>query len=93
MTAHRIAILSNTEASRLTPNGLHSGMDFTVQNINESGNVFIGGEGVTAESYGYRVVPGHAISFELPGKDAIYAISENNNAEIAIIELGLETGS
>lgn len=93
MTAHRIATLSNTEASRLTPNGLHSGMDFTIQNINESGNVFVGGEGVTTENYGYRVAPGHAISFELPGKDSMYAIAENNGAEIAIIELGLETGS
>lgn len=93
MTAHRVTILSNSEATRLTPNGIHSGLDFTVQNINQSAYIYIGAEGVTASDYGYRIAPGHAISFELPGKDAMYAISDIDEAEVAIIEIGLESGS
>lgn len=93
MTAHKITILSNTQSTRLTPSGIHSGLDFTVQNINESAYIYIGGEDVSILDYGYRISPGHAISFELPGKDSIYAISDTNNAEVATIEIGLESGS
>lgn len=93
MTVHRITILSNSPGTRLTPNGIHSGVDFTIQNVNESAYVYIGGEGVSTSDYGYRISPGHAISFELPGKDAMYAISNIDEAEVAIIEVGLESGS
>jgi hypothetical protein len=93
MTVHRITILSNSSGTRLTPNGIHSGVDFTIQNVNESAYVYIGGEGVSTSDYGYRISPGHAISFELPGKDAMYAISNIDEAEVAIIEVGLESGS
>lgn len=93
MTAHRLMGLSNTSAMRLTPNGQHSGMDFTIQNIDDTAYVYIGGEGVALDNYGYRIAPGHAISFELPGLDALYAISNVDETTIAIIEIGLESGS
>jgi hypothetical protein len=89
MTQHKIESVG-TSAVRLTPNGVHSGMDITLQNINESGYVYIGGEGVTAESYGFRLSPNQAISFELPGSDALYAVAESE-LDLAVLETGLES--
>jgi hypothetical protein len=93
MTLHAHTTLSNTTATRLTPNGLHSGMDITIQNIHESAYVYVGGEGVTASDYGYRIAPGAAFSIELPGQDALYAISNVNSSKVAILQTGLETGN
>ena len=92
MTAHRIQVLGNTEAVRLTPNGDHSGMDITLQNVNSSGYIYVGGEGVSETSYGFRIMPNHSISFELPGYDALYAIASSSDMKLAIIEIGLEAG-
>jgi hypothetical protein len=93
MTTHALTTLSSSTATRLTPLGLHSGMDITIQNIHASAYVYIGGEGVTSSSYGYRLNPGSAISFELPGKDALYAITGTNGSQIAVIKTNLEKGS
>lgn len=93
MTLHTLYTLSNTAATRLTPNKTHSGMDITIQNIDAEAYVFIGGEGVTSNDYGFRLAPGAAISFELPGKDALYAISDTNESEIAVLKTNLESGN
>jgi hypothetical protein len=92
MTQHSVRKLKNTEETRLTPKGIHTGMDITIQNISSSAYVYIGGEGVTASSFGYRLNPGSAISFELPGKDSLHAISDTNESEIAILRTNLEAG-
>ena len=92
MTVHSLTTLSNLSATRLTPNGLHSGMDITIQNVDNEAYVYLGGEGVSDSDYGYRVSPGHAISWELPGKDALYAITDTNGSKIAIIKTNLESG-
>ena len=93
MTQHVIKTLSNTEATRITPNGSHSGMYITLQNVNESGYIYLGGEGVTTSSYGFRIMPNHSISFELPGNDDLYAISSNNEMSLAVLRTSLEDGS
>jgi hypothetical protein len=67
-------------------------MDITIQNVHASAYVYIGGVGVTSASYGYRLNPGSAISFELPGKNALYAISGTNGSQIAILQTRLEVG-
>ena len=90
MTTHSLVPLSDSEAIRLTPNGMHSGMDVTIQNVHESATVYIGGEGVTATDYGYALSASSAISFELPPKDALYAISSIDGSEIAVLKMGLE---
>ena len=92
MTIHELTTLSNTQAIRLTPNGVHSGMDITLQNVNSSGYIYIGAEGVTSSDYGFRLMPNHAISFELPGYDALYAIASSADMNLAIIQTGLEVG-
>lgn len=93
MTIHSLITLSSTTATRLTPNGLHSGMDITIQNVHDSAYVYIGAEGVTSLNYGYRIAPGHAISWELPGKDVLYAVTDTNNSKIAVLKTNLEAGS
>jgi hypothetical protein len=90
MTQHSLTTLSNTSATRLTPIGLHSGMDITIQNIHASAIVYLGGIGVTSSSYGYRLAPGAAWSVELASKDALYAITSINGSTIALMTLGLE---
>lgn len=92
MTTHRLQVLNTSEAIRLTPNGDHSGMDITLQNVNPSGYIYVGGEGVTSSDYGFRLMPNHSISFELPGYDALYALSSAANMTLAILQTGLEVG-
>jgi len=93
MTQHSLTTLSNTTATRLTPIGLHSGMDITLQNVDDTAYVYIGGEGVNPEDFGYRLAPGAAWSVELPSSDALYAITDVDNSYIAILKTSLESGN
>lgn len=93
MTIHALTTLSSSSATRLTPNGTHSGMDITIQNVHPSALVYIGGPEVTSSNYGYRISPNHAWSIELPGRDALYAITNVNNSQIAILKTNLESGN
>lgn len=94
MTTHSLIPLSTSQKSRLTPNGTHSGMDITLQNVNNSGYIYIGGdETVSSTNYGFRILPNHSISFELPGKDALFAIASAEAMNLAIITTSLEEGS
>lgn len=89
---HSLLTLSNTTATKLTPNGKHSGMDITLQNVNDSGYIYIGGEGVTSTNYGFRIMPNHSFSIELNGNDAIYAIASSNGLSLAVLKARLEAG-
>lgn len=93
MTQHSLTTLSSTSATRLTPNGLHSGMDITIQNTDDAAYVYIGGSGVTTLNYGYRLAPGSAWSIELSSRDALYAITDTNNSKVAILTTSLESGN
>ena len=92
MTIHHTTTLSNETSTRLTPDGLHSGMDVTIQNFSDTAFVYIGGEGVTTSDFGFRLNPGAAISFELPGRDAIYAITDVDGSQVAVLKTNLESG-
>jgi lipid-binding SYLF domain-containing protein len=91
MTAYYRQSLSNTSPVRLSPNGTHSGLDFTIQNSNESGYIYLGGDAsVSSSNYGFRILPNHSISFELPGKDAIYAVASTSGMGVSVIYTSLE---
>jgi hypothetical protein len=92
-TSHNLYLLSDSEATRITPNGIHSGIDITIQNVSDDQYIYIGASGVTSENYGYRIAPGHAISWELPGKNALYAIASADQAPAAVLNTSLEAGS
>ena len=68
-----------------------SGRDITIQNVNPSGYIYVGGEGVTNSNYGYRLLPDHAISFELTSQDELYVIASGSNMKAAVISINLET--
>jgi len=93
MTTHALTTLNTSSATRLTPNGIHSGMDITVQNVDAAAYVYLGSEGVTAVNYGFRLSPGAAFSVELPGKDTLYAITDVNGSKVAVIKTNLESGN
>jgi len=92
MTTHALTSLT-TSATRITPNGIHSGMDITIQNVDETAIVYLGGEGVTSSNYGYKLEANEVFSVELPGADALYALSTINASKIAILKFGLEQGA
>ena len=85
MTTHALVSLNTSTETRLSPNGVHSGINISIQNVNESGYLYLGGQGVTTSSYGFRVSPGSAISFELDGNDGMYAVSQTNDLLAATI--------
>lgn len=92
MAEHKLITLSDSTPTRLTPKGMHAGMDITIQNVNDSGYIYIGGtETLSASDYGFRLIPNQAIAFELPGMDALYAISQNNEMLVGLIKTGLES--
>jgi hypothetical protein len=93
MTIHALVLISDSEPTRLTPNGIHSGMDITIQNANDSGYLYIGSQSVSSEDYGFRILPNHAISFELPGQESLYAIASNSGMKAAVLKTKLEKGS
>jgi hypothetical protein len=94
MASHNLINLSNSSATRLSPNGVHNGVDITIQNVNSSGYIYIGAnDSVDSSDYGFRILPNHSISFELPGTDALYAIASSNGLQIAVIITNLEQGS
>lgn len=87
-----IYTLSDTTVTALTPNGTHSGMDITIQNVNASGYIYVDThDEVSDTDYGFRILPNHSISFELPGKDDLYVIASDNGMECAVISISLES--
>lgn len=91
MTANVRQALSNTTPLRLTPNGTHSGLDFTIQNCNDAGYIYLGGsDSLSSTNYGFRILPNHSISFELPGQDAIYALASTSGMNVSTISTSLE---
>ena len=94
MAQHNLIDLSNTTATLLSPIGRHSGADITIQNVNSDGYIYIGASNaVVSTNYGYRVSPNSAISFELPGSDALYAIGSTTGLKAAVITTNLDSGS
>lgn len=92
MAQHELKTIGTT-AVRLTPFGSHSGMDITIQNVNAEGYIYVGtSDAISSTSYGYRISPNNAISFELPSHDSIYVVASDPDLKVAILQTGLEVG-
>lgn len=91
-TAHNLYTVGTTPVA-VSPTITHSGMDITIQNVNASGYLYVGAENVSSTNYGYRIMPNHAISFELPGKCDLYVVASAPDMKAAVIRMGLEVGS
>jgi hypothetical protein len=91
-TLHNFITLSDTEATQVSDSSkTGSGRDITLQNVNSSGYIYIGASTVTSEDYGYRIAANTAISFELPAQDELFAIAENDEMDLAVISITLES--
>lgn len=89
-TYHNLLTLSNSTATELTPGDKHSGLDLTVQNVDETAVVYIGASGVTASDYGFKLDPGDAFSIELNPRDRLFIISDTNESQVALLRVLLE---
>ena len=90
-TYHEIVTLSDSTPVELTPEGkVHSGLDLTVQNIDEEAIVYLGAEDVSSSSYGFKLLPGAGFSIELNPRDQLYAISDTDESEVALLRVLLE---
>ena len=90
-TYHEIVTLSDTTPVELTPEGkVHSGLDLTVQNIDEEAIIYLGAEDVSSVSYGFKLLPGAGFSIELNPRDELYAISDTDDSEVALLRVLLE---
>lgn len=90
-TYHEIVALSDSTPVELTPEGkVHSGLDLTVQNIDEEAIVYLGAEDVSSTSYGFKLLPGAGFSIELNPRDELYAISDTDESEVALLRVLLE---
>jgi hypothetical protein len=89
-TFHDLLTLSNATATELTPGARHSGLDLTIQNVDDTAVVYIGGAGVTASDYGFKLTPGAGFSIELNPNDRLYAISDTNGSNAALLRALLE---
>lgn len=91
MTVHQTQTLTTSgTAYEIIPALQVNGGDITIQNNNASANIFIGGPGVTTSSFGFKLAPGVAISFELNGRDEIWAVSDTNSATVNTLRVSLE---
>jgi hypothetical protein len=90
-TYHEIVTLSDSTPVELTPEGkVHSGLDLTVQNIDEEAIIYLGAEDVSSTSYGFKLLPGAGFSIELNPRDELYAISDTDDSEVALLRVLLE---
>ena len=89
-TFHDLLTLSDSTATELTPGARHSGLDLTVQNVDDTAVVYLGGATVTSSDYGFKLTPGAGFSIELNPNDRLYAISDTNGSNAALLRALLE---
>lgn len=89
-TFHELLTLSDTTETELTPGARHSGLDLTIQNVDDTAVVYIGAVGVTTSDYGFKLTPGAGFSIELNPNDRLYAISDTNGSTAALLRALLE---
>ena len=90
MNIHKFLTLSSTAVTELTPSSNHGGLDLTIQNVNSSGYIYVGGPNVSTTDYGFRILPNHSISFEIGARGRMYVVASANGLNAAVITIGLE---
>jgi hypothetical protein len=86
MIRHRLQALSTSTAVQLTVDDqVQSANTLVVQNVNETGYVYIGTSAVTSTNYGYKIYPGQGFTIELSAYTRVYAVSSNGNMTAAVM--------
>lgn len=89
-THDTVTLTTSGTAYEILPVRQGNGRDVTIQNNNASAVVYIGGTSVTTSDYGFKIVSGAAISFELDGRDSIWAVSGADGATVNVMSVNLE---
>ena len=89
MTTHNLYTVSNTIPTSVTA-GKDDGFDITIQNVNSTGYIYIGGEGVSLTNYGFKLSPHQAFSVELPGTDDLYIIADTDGLSASVLYVAIE---
>lgn len=91
-TVHETVTLTVAEtAYEIIPELGGNGKDITIQNNNASAIILIGGAGVTVTDFGFKLIPGSAISFNLDPKENVYAVSATAGATVNIMKMNPES--
>jgi hypothetical protein len=85
----RVAINATTPV-QVTPADDAAKMSCTIQVQNlGSEAVYLGGENLTATSYGVSIVAGGAVTIDnLSPKDEVYALSASGSSYVAVLKVG-----
>lgn len=90
-TVHEVYTLTNSGVPyEVLPALGGNGKDVTIQNNNASATILIGGSNITTSNYGFKLVPGAAISFNLDPKENVWATSETDGAVVHIMKMNPE---
>jgi hypothetical protein len=81
--------IDDSAAVAITPTN-HAGRDVTIQNLDNSSYLYLGGPNVNTTNFGYRIGPNSAWSIELRRDETIYAIA-STGALVAVLSGGLES--
>ena len=57
-----------------------------IQNINDSGYVYVGGYNVSDTDFGFKIYPQQAFTVELRPLDKIYAVGDALDISVMVIE-------
>lgn len=86
---HEMFEIDSSQAVAITPLK-HSGRDVTIQNLDPSAELYIGGPNVSTTNFGYRIGPNSAWSIELRRDETIYAIA-SAPVPVSVLSGGLES--
>lgn len=92
-TTHNLYTVGDSAPVAVSPIITHGGMDITIQNVNNSGYLYVGADNVSSTNYGFRILPNHAISVELSGKASLHVIASAPGMKAAVLTTNLEAGS
>jgi hypothetical protein len=87
MIRHQIKTLSLVSPTEITIDDSINGVNtLVIQNINDSGYVYVGGYNVSDTDFGFKIYPQQAFTVELRPFDKIYAVGDALDISVMVIE-------
>ena len=79
MIRHQLKNLNVDTPVELTiEDNINSVCTLVVENINDSGNIFIGNNSVSSNDFGFKLYPRQAFTVELRPYDRLYAVADSD---------------
>jgi len=88
--AHQIVALNSSTATLVSiPSAsevpYEHNASISVQNLSGSVVVYLGNSTITTSSYGYALLPGASVSFDLLADDQLFAIAASGTPNVAVL--------